>query len=65
MKEASGEFSMTVVTIVAVTVVAGVIAFMAPKVAGWIEGEWSTVSTQEQTCAAGQVWNGNKCVPKE
>lgn len=31
MKEATGEFSMTVVTIVAVVAIAGVIAFLMPS----------------------------------
>lgn len=65
MKEASGEFSMTVVTIVAVTVIAGVIAFIAPKVAGWVETEWNNVSGTQTTCPNGKVWNGNQCVAKQ
>ena len=61
MKEATGEFSMTVVTIVAVCVIAGIIAMLAPKIGGYIEKNWNQVSTDHQ-CSTGQVWNGSKCV---
>ena len=36
MKEATGEFSMTVVTIVAVVAIAGVIAFLMPSLREFI-----------------------------
>lgn len=38
MKEATGEFSMTVVTIVAVVAIAGVIAFLMPSLQEFING---------------------------
>ena len=63
MKETTGEFSMTVVTIVAIAVVAGLIAFLAPKVATYIENTWNNVGANHN-CPADQVWNGSACVAK-
>ena len=61
MKEATGEFSMTVVTIIAITVIAGLITFLAPKVATYINSNWSNM-TADHGCKSNQVWNGSKCV---
>ena len=40
MKEATGEFSMTVVTIVAIVAIAGVIAFLLPSLQSFINDTW-------------------------
>lgn len=40
MKEATGEFSMTVVTIVAIVAIAGVIAFLMPSLRQYINNTW-------------------------
>lgn len=37
MKEATGETSMTVITIVAIGVIATILAFLWPNIQGWIE----------------------------
>lgn len=41
MKEATGEFSMTVVTIVAIVVIAGVIAVMRKPLTDFIQGTFT------------------------
>lgn len=45
MKEATGELSMTVVTIIAVVLIAGIVAWLGPKVGKYIENSWNTIST--------------------
>jgi len=48
MKEATGETSMTMVTIAAIAVIAAILAFMWPKIQGWIEGAFNdTMGEQE------------------
>ena len=41
MKEATGEVSMTMVTIVAVAVIGGIVALLWPKINGWIDSVFS------------------------
>ena len=41
MKEATGEVSMTVVTLVAIGVIGAILAFMWPNIQSSIEGLWS------------------------
>ena len=43
MKEASGELSMTLVTIIAVAAIVGIIALLMPTIQGWINDKWSDV----------------------
>lgn len=63
MKEATGEFSMTVITIIAVAVIAGLIAWLGPRVAGYVQNQWGTMSgSNTQSCPTGQYWNGSACV---
>lgn len=63
MKEATGEFSMTVITIIAVAVIAGLIAWLGPRVAGYVQNQWGTMSgANTQDCGNGQYWNGSACV---
>ena len=40
MKEATGEVSMTVVTLVAIGVIGAILAFMWPRIQESIEGLW-------------------------
>ena len=40
MKEATGETSMTMVTLVAIGVIAAILAFMWPTIQNWIEGSF-------------------------
>jgi len=52
MKEATGEFSMTVVTIVAIVAIAGVIAFLMPSLREFINTTWQQTSNGVITNAA-------------
>lgn len=45
MKEATGEVSMTVVTLVAIAVIGAILAFMWPTIQNSIEGLWGGVGT--------------------
>lgn len=54
MKEATGEFSMTVITILAVVVIAGIISFLGPSIKKYIEGTWNSMV---QDCAEGYHWD--------
>ena len=44
MKEATGELSMTVITIVAIIAIAGIIAFLAPRVSDYINNSWNDMT---------------------
>ena len=61
MKEATGEFSMTAITIVAVAVIAGLIAWLSPKIAQYVQDGWDT-ATNTEACPDGQYRKGNDCV---
>ena len=45
MKEATGEVSMTVVTLVAIAVIGAILAFMWPTIQNSIESLWGDVGT--------------------
>lgn len=60
MKEATGEVSMTMVTIVAVAVIGGIVALLWPQIQGWIQNSFT--NSGNNTCPAGQTWNGQRCV---
>ena len=49
MKEATGEVSMTVITLVAIAVIGGILAVMWPQIRGKINGLWNT------TCPSGMT----------
>ena len=44
MKEATGEVSMTVITLVAIGVIGAILAFMWPTIQNSITGLWSDVA---------------------
>lgn len=44
MKEATGELSMTTITIIAIIAIAGIIAFLAPMVKNFINNSWTNLS---------------------
>lgn len=44
MKEATGELSMTVVTIVAIVAIAGVVAWLMPSIRQYINKTWQQTS---------------------
>ena len=65
MKEATGEFSMTVVTIVAIAVIAGLVAWLSPKIAEYVQDNWNTATTGEGengVCGDGQYLKNGECV---
>ena len=59
MKEATGEVSMTVVTLVAIAVIGGILAIMWTPIKNKITSLWGA---DAQNCGAGQYWDGKKCV---
>lgn len=61
MKETSGEVSMTVVTLVAIALIGGLVAFMWPNIRGYINDMWQGSAAN---CPAGFQWDANqkKCV---
>lgn len=58
MKEATGEVSMTVITIVAVAVIAGLLALLWPNIKGMFE---NVGSTEQQCVEQGGIWSDGKC----
>ena len=44
MKEATGELSMTTITIIAVIAIAGLVAFISPLVRNFINDSWTNMS---------------------
>lgn len=60
MKEATGEVSMTVITLVAIAVIGGILAMMWPSIQSKISSLWGE---NAQNCGNGQYWDGQKCVP--
>lgn len=44
MKEATGELSMTTITIIAIIAIAGIVAFLTPLVRDFIEEQWTGLS---------------------
>ena len=47
MKEATGEVSMTVVTLVAIGVIGAILAFMWPTIQNSIEGLWGNAGAEQ------------------
>lgn len=65
MKEATGEVSMTVIVVVAISIIGGILAIMWPRIKGTIENAWGN-SGQSSCEASGGSWscddvNGCKC----
>lgn len=44
MKEATGELSMTTITIIAIIAIAGIVAFLTPMVKNYINASWNNLS---------------------
>jgi len=57
MKEASGELSMTLVTIIAVGVIVGIFALFWPQIRDAINERWSTFEEEAEKEAAMIVKN--------
>ena len=47
MKEATGEVSMTVVTLVAIAIIGGILAFMWPTIQNRISSLWDNASDDQ------------------
>ena len=47
MKEATGELSMTVITIIAIVAIAGIVTFLVPLVRNYINEAWTELSNEE------------------
>ena len=58
MKEATGEVSMTVITLVAIAVIGAILAIMWPQIKSTITGLWNP-----GTCPSGQYYDSatKKC----
>ncbi len=62
MKEATGEVSMTVITLAAIAIIAGILAMMWPTISNKIIGLWKTDTDAEAQCKeAGGTYQNNKC----
>ena len=57
MKEATGEVSMTVVTLVAIAVIGAILAFMWPTIKTSINNLWGQTDDGAQCKSAGGTWN--------
>lgn len=58
MKEATGEVSMTVVTLIAIAVIGGILTLMWPQIKAKISELWGGAST----CPAGTTMKNGVCV---
>lgn len=58
MKEATGEVSMTTITIVAIAVIGGILAAMWPTLQTWIQSTF----TAQRSCPTGMVLQNGNCV---
>lgn len=57
MKEATGEVSMTVITLVAIAVIGAILAFLWPTIKTKINGLWNPGD-----CPSGQYYKDGDCV---
>ena len=58
MKEATGEVSMTVITLAAIAIIAGILAVMWPTIKTKITGLWASDTDAAAQCkAAGGTYN--------
>lgn len=46
MKEATGELSMTVITIIAIVAIAGIVTFLMPFIRNYVNNSWNNLSTK-------------------
>lgn len=44
MEKASGELSLTVVTIIAIAAIAGLVAILMPTISGWIQNTFTDIT---------------------
>lgn len=57
MKEATGEVSMTMVTIVAVAVIGGILAIMWPNISNWINSSFGNTGRNQCEAQPNCTWN--------
>ena len=57
MKEATGEVSMTVVTLVAIAVIGAILAANWDRISDFVQNMWSGDNQQAQCEAIGKTWN--------
>lgn len=57
MKEATGEVSMTVITLVAIAVIGAILAMLWPTIKSTITNLWQSGDNETQCKAAGGTWN--------
>lgn len=62
MKEATGEVSMTIITLVAIAVIGGILAANWGRVSSFISNLWDPANSgnEAQCKATGGTWNANK-----
>lgn len=48
MKEATGELSMVVVTILAIALIAGVVKFLVPLAQDYVGGQWKSITDESK-----------------
>ena len=48
MKEATGELSMVVVTILAIALIAGVVKFLVPLAQDYVGDQWSNITKENK-----------------
>lgn len=59
MKEATGELNMTVITIIAVSVIAGIMALMWPTITDTIKSSWGSTGKNACSNQQGCTWVQN------
>ena len=63
MKEATGEVSMTVITLAAIAIIGGLLAAFWPNIKGTLEGLWGGTSSSQSACIQqGGTWDATKKV---
>ena len=48
MKESTGELSMVVITLLAIALIAGIVAFLVPMASNYINQSWKNITTQKK-----------------
>lgn len=57
MKEATGELSMTTITIIAIIAIAGIVSWLAPAVKNYVQKSWGNLANNKVTYV--EVIDGN------
>ena len=64
MKEATGEVSMTVITLVAIAIIGAILALLWPNIKNRINAMWDSTDTNSKAgCEAiGGTWSDGQCI---